>query len=129
MGSCTKAGQALCRDLEEARYEVTLASRRHEVVDPTKRLVAREFESRWNTALERVAHLEDRIARHDAAAALRPKIDRAALIALARDLPTTWNARGTDARTKQRITHILIREVILDRKRFGTDTLRHVKLL
>lgn len=62
-----------------------------------------------------MAHLEDRIARHDAAAALRPKIDRAALIALARDLPTTWNARGTDARTKQRITHILIREVILDR--------------
>jgi DNA invertase Pin-like site-specific DNA recombinase len=107
--------QALCRELEEARYEAMLAARRYEVVDPTKRLVARELEARWNTALERVAHLEDRIARHDAAAALRPKIDRAALIALARDLPTTWNARGTDARTKQRITHILMREVILDR--------------
>src|SRR5439155_9535489 len=25
-----------------------------------------------------------------------------------------WNAPGTDARTKQRITHILIREVVLD---------------
>jgi hypothetical protein len=107
--------QALCRELEEARYEATLSARRYEVVDPTKRLVARELESRWNTALERVAHLEERIARHDAAAALRPKVDRAALIVLARDLPTTWNARGTDARTKQRITHILIREVILDR--------------
>ncbi|HSZ92420.1 MAG TPA: hypothetical protein VK822_23930 [Acetobacteraceae bacterium] len=69
--------QALCRELEEARYEATLSARRYEVVDPTKRLVARELESRWNTALERVAHLEDRIARHDAAAALRPKIDRA----------------------------------------------------
>jgi hypothetical protein len=65
--------------------------------------------------LERVAHLEDRIVRHDAAAALRPKVDRAALIALARDLPATWNAPGTDARTKQRITHLLIREVVLDR--------------
>jgi len=107
--------QALCRELEEARYEATLAARRYEVVAPTKRLVARELETRWNTALERVAHLEDRIAQHDAAAALRPKIDHNALIALARDLPTTWNARGTDARTKQRITHILIREVILDR--------------
>jgi hypothetical protein len=85
------------------------------VVDPTKRLVARELETRWNTALERVAHLEDRIARHDVAAALRPKVDRAALMALARDLPATWNAPGTDARTKQRITHILIREVVLDR--------------
>jgi hypothetical protein len=35
-------------------------------------------------------------------------------MALARDLPSTWNAPGTDARTRQRITHILIREVILD---------------
>ena len=36
-------------------------------------------------------------------------------MALARDLPATWNAPGTDARTKQRITHILIREIVLDR--------------
>jgi len=107
--------QALCRELEEARYEASLAARRYEFVDPAKRLVARELETRWNAALERVAHLEDRIARHDAAAALRPQVDRAALIALARDLPATWNAPGTDPRTKQRITHILIREVILDR--------------
>ena len=65
---------------------------------------------RWSGSLI----LEDRIARHDAAAALRPKVDRDALLALARDLPTAWNAPGTDARTKQRITHILIREVMLD---------------
>jgi DNA invertase Pin-like site-specific DNA recombinase len=106
--------QALCRELEEARYEASLAARRYEMVDPTKRLVTRELETRWNTALERVAHLEDRIARHDVAAALRPKVDRVALMTLARDLPTTWNASGTDARTKQRITHILISEVVLD---------------
>jgi hypothetical protein len=30
-------------------------------------------------------------------------------MALARDLPIARNAPGTDARTKQRITHILIR--------------------
>jgi hypothetical protein len=35
-------------------------------------------------------------------------------MALARDMPTTWNAPGTDSRTKQRITHILIREVVID---------------
>jgi hypothetical protein len=70
--------QALCRELEEARYNASLAARRYEVVDPTKRLVTGELETRWNTALERVADLEDRIARHDVAAALRPKFDRAA---------------------------------------------------
>jgi DNA invertase Pin-like site-specific DNA recombinase len=106
--------QALCRELEEVRYESSLAARRYEAVDPTKRLVARELESRWNTSLERVAHLEERIARHDIAAALRPKIDRAALMALARDLPSAWNAPGTDMRTKQRIAHILIHEVLID---------------
>jgi hypothetical protein len=86
--------QALCRELEEARYEASLAARRYEVVDPTKRLVARELETRWNTALERVAHVEDRIARHDHAAALRPKVDRVALMALARDLPATGMRRA-----------------------------------
>jgi hypothetical protein len=44
-----------------------------------------------------------------------PKVDRAALMALARDLPAAWNTPGMDARTKQRITHILIQEVVLDR--------------
>jgi excisionase family DNA binding protein len=107
--------QALCRELEEARYEASLAARRYELVDPAKRLVARELETRWNATLERVADLEDRIAQHDAAVARSPKVDRAALMALARDLPATWNAPGTDPRTKQRITHILIREVVLDR--------------
>src|SRR5262249_19347151 len=97
------------------RYEASLAARRHELVDPAKRLVARELETRWNATLERVADLEDRIAQHDAAVARSPKVDRAALMALARDLPATWNAPGTDPRTKQRITHILIREVVLDR--------------
>ena len=115
--------QALCQELEEARYEASLAARRYEAVDPMKRLVARELETRWNAALERVAHLEDRVTKHDAAAALRPRIDRAALMALARDLPTTWNAPGTDARTKQRITHILIREVILDRDEATNDAI------
>ena len=115
--------QALCRELEESRYEASMAAKRYELVDPTKRLVARELETRWNTALERVAHLENRIAKHDVAAALRPKIDRAALMALARDLPTAWNAAGTDMRTKQRITHILIREIVLDLDEASNDAL------
>jgi len=105
--------QALSHELEEARYEASLAARRYEVVDPTKRLVARELETRWNVALERVAHLEERLKKHDAAAALRPKVDRVALMSLAHDLPSVWNTPSTDTRTKQRIAHILIREVLI----------------
>jgi hypothetical protein len=106
--------QALNRELEEARYKATLAARRYDLVDPAKRHVVRALEARWNSALERVAHLEQRIARVDADAALRPKIDRAALMRLAHDLPAAWNAASTDMRTKQRLTHLMIQEVVID---------------
>lgn len=106
--------QAMNRELEEARYEASLAERRYNVVDPTKRHVARELESRWNAAMERVFQLEQRIARMDSDAAQRPKIDRAALMQLAHDLPAAWNAPTTDSRTKQRLARILIEEVLID---------------
>jgi DNA invertase Pin-like site-specific DNA recombinase len=106
--------QALDRELEHARYEASLAARRYEAVDPARRLVARELETRWNAALERVAELQSRINELDSGVASRPQIDRAALLALAHDLEAAWNAPGTDTRTKQRLTRILIREVVID---------------
>ncbi|HET9641976.1 MAG TPA: helix-turn-helix domain-containing protein [Burkholderiaceae bacterium] len=105
---------ALQRELEQAQYEASLAARRYEAVDPAKRLVARELERRWNDALEHVSHLEERVAAMETAAASRPSIDRDALMALAQDLPKAWNVPGTDARTKQRLTRILIHEVVID---------------
>ena len=33
---------------------------------------------------------------------------------LAHDLPAAWNAPTTDARTKQRLTHLLVEEVVID---------------
>src|SRR5574337_1313513 len=95
--------QALERELEEARYDASLAARRYEAVDPAKRLVARELEARWNAALERVAELQARIQHLQAGASSRPVIDRAALMALAQDLPAAWNAPSATTRTKQRI--------------------------
>jgi len=106
--------QALLGELEEARYEVTLASRRYEAVDPDKRRVARTLEARWEATLERVAHLEARLADLDAAREARRPVDRAALQNLARDLVTTWNSAGATMRTKQRLTRVLVQEVILD---------------
>jgi DNA invertase Pin-like site-specific DNA recombinase len=106
--------QSILRELEEAKYDATVASRRYEAVDPTKRLVARELEHRWNTCLERVAELEGRLRQLDVEQASRPKIDSVALTTLARNLPTVWNNPSTDPRTKQRITRILIQEVIVD---------------
>jgi len=36
------------------------------------------------------------------------------LLSLAQDLPAVWNAPSTDMRLKQRIVHILIREIVVD---------------
>jgi hypothetical protein len=82
---------ALNKELESARQ----AARRYQLVDSAKRLVARELEGRWNTALERVAEREDRLKDLGAQAEQRPFIDRSALLALAHDLPTAWNAGDT----------------------------------
>jgi hypothetical protein len=92
------------RDLEAAHYEASLAARRHELVDPAKRFVARELEARWNGALERVAEIERRIEDLRATVAARPKIDRAALMRLAQDLPAAWNAPTADTRTRSSAT-------------------------
>ncbi|WP_274866276.1 zinc ribbon domain-containing protein [Sinorhizobium meliloti] len=105
---------AVERDLEGARYEALLASRRYELVDPAKRHVARELEARWNDALERVGVLERKIKELTALSAARPVIDRGRLLQLAQDLPTVWNAPSTDTRTKQRLIHILVQEIICD---------------
>jgi excisionase family DNA binding protein len=105
---------AILRELENAKYEATLAGRRHESVDPAKRLVARELEARWEAALKRVHDVEGRIVELDSARSTKPQVDRQALLALATDLPAVWNDERSDMRTKQRIVRILIQEVIVD---------------
>jgi len=105
---------ALRRQLEEATYEAALAARRHEAVDPDKRLVARELEARWEAALAHVRQLEERIAQLDAGPASAAPVDGSALLSLAHDLDAVWNAPTADAATKQRIVRIVVHEVLLD---------------
>ena len=81
---------------------------------PDKRLVARELEARWETALRRVYEVERRLAEQRERSPQAASIDRERLLALARDLPAVWNAASADMRTKQRIVRILVQEVIVD---------------
>lgn len=105
---------AIERELEEARYEATLAARRYEAVDPTKRLVARELEARWEAALTRAREIEQRLAALDAKPSSPSPVDREALLALAADLPAVWNSPTADGRTKQRLLRTLVHEIIID---------------
>jgi DNA invertase Pin-like site-specific DNA recombinase len=108
----TEERAALERELEAARYDTSLAARRYDLVDPSKRHVVRELEARWNTALERVAQIERRMA--EARSAARPKVDKEALLGLAHNLSAAWNAPTADARTRQRLTRLLVEEVVID---------------
>jgi DNA invertase Pin-like site-specific DNA recombinase len=104
--------ESLNLEVEQARYEARLAVRRYEAVDPENRLVAAELEARWNAALQRVRQLEKTLQELDIEPQAAAVVDRDALLRLAEDLPTVWNAPTTDMRLKQRIVHILIQEIV-----------------
>ena len=106
--------RAVVKELEAAGYEVALAARRYDAVDPDKRLVARTLEARWEAALERERHVRARLTAVEAEAAARPAVDRDRLLALAQDLPVVWNASSADMRQKHRLVRILIQEVVAD---------------
>jgi len=107
--------QALALEMEQAQYEARLAARRYEAVDPDNRLVAAELEARWNMALCRVGEMEGRLRQIEATDHGAARIpDKETLLSLAHNLPSVWNAATTDMRLKQRITRILIQEIIAD---------------
>ena len=83
-------------------------------MDPAQRLVASELEARWNRALERVQEVDEAVTSWRTHYRWPPRPDKEALLALAEDLPAIWNAPETDMRLKQRITRILIEEIVAD---------------
>jgi len=106
--------KALELEVEQTRYQVHLASRRYEAVDPDNRLVAAELEARWNAELRKYTELEAKLQEFDVAMESVPMPDKEVLLSLARDLPALWNAPSTDMRLKQRIVRILVHEIVAD---------------
>ncbi len=106
--------RAVSLELEQARYEAGLASRRYEAVDPENRLVAGELEGRWNAALARVRGLESRLEEARQSPKPTATVDRKALLALAMNLPAVWNSEAADMKLKQRIVRTVIQEIVAD---------------
>ena len=106
-----------CRALElerqQAAYELTLAARRYESVDPDNRLVAAELERRWNAAMSRLRECEEKIASVAEQTSPAPP-SREALLGLARDLEAAWEAPGTSPKTRQRLLRALVDEIVVD---------------
>jgi DNA invertase Pin-like site-specific DNA recombinase len=101
--------------LEQARYEARLAQRQYDTVDPDHRLVAAELERRWNAKLEQVTRLEQAYARAEQEAqwTITPE-ERAAMSALAQDLPAVWHAATTTHQDRKQLLRYAIEAVSLD---------------
>ncbi len=103
---------ALELERQQAEYDVKLARRRYERVDPDNRLVAAELEARWNAAMTRLKECEARLL---AGTASKPAtVDRDTLLLLATDLEAVWTSSSSDMRTRQRLVRALIEEIIVD---------------
>jgi hypothetical protein len=100
--------------VERAGYEVELARRAYDAVDPTNRLVARELERRFEKALEALESIEKEA--EIAIQALEKPLsasEQERLISYGEDLPELWAAPTTRAGDRKRIARCLIRQVVV----------------
>lgn len=96
-------------DLQQARYEASLAERRYAACDPDNRLIAAELEKSWETALQRVQACQARL---EAMHSPDPQAVGPDLAGLADDLKAAWNAPGVSMRARQRLVRTLIADIV-----------------
>ena len=96
-------------DLQQARYEASLAERRYAACDPDNRLIAAELEKSWETALQRVQTCQARL---EAMHSPDPQAVSPDLAGLADDLKAAWSAPGVSMRARQRLVRTLITDII-----------------
>ncbi len=98
-------------ELQQARYEASLAERRYAACDPDNRLIAATLEKSWEAALRRVQDCETRLDATTKAIAATPAPD---LVGLAEDLGAAWKAAGVTMRTRQQLLRTLVNEITAD---------------
>ncbi len=98
-------------ELQQARYDASLAERRYAACDPDNRLIAAQLEKSWETALRRVEVCKARLEAASAAEASAPAPD---FTRLAADLEAAWDAPGVTTRIRQRLLRALVVDIIAD---------------
>ena len=98
-------------ELQQARYEASLAERRYAACDPDNRLIAAQLEKSWEAALRRVQACEARLQAMQMPESTAAPPDFAGL---ADDLNAAWNAPGVTMRARQRLLRALVVDIIAD---------------
>ncbi len=105
--------------LQRAEYEVQLAQKRYEHVDPENRLVASTLEQRWNDALIELEDVQNQIAELQQREHVITSRQREEVLKLARDLPRLWKSKATSAKDKKRILQLLIQDITVEKPERG----------
>ncbi len=106
------------QQLERARYDVTRAEKQYQTVDCENRLVARELERRWETALKELQQLEQQYARfRQSHPCGLTEEQRQAIVSLSENLPGLWQAPTTTSHDRQRIVRLLLERVVVNAPR------------
>jgi DNA invertase Pin-like site-specific DNA recombinase len=100
--------------LERAGYEAQRAERQYQAVEPENRLVVRTLEQRWEESLRTQRALQEDYDRFLLEQA--PQLsaaDKARIQALARDIPTLWQAPQTTNADRKEIVRLLVEWVVV----------------
>lgn len=102
------------QNLKRARYEIDQAERRYRAVDPENRLVAATLEKGWNEALQKERQVQedyDRFLRESPPGLTEQ--ERTTIQALAKDIPSLWDALATTNAERKQILRCLIDRVVV----------------
>lgn len=98
-------------ELQQARYEASLAERRYAACDPDNRLIAAQLEKNWETSLRRVSEYEARLEEIKTPASATPTPD---FTGLAEDLDMAWSSSSVTMRTRQQLVRALINDITVN---------------
>ena len=105
------------QQIQQAQYEVTLARRRYEQVDPDNRLVASELERQWEETLRKLQETQEaaeRFTSHPCESGVSPEW-RQQLLNLSEHLPHLWSSGQLTHEQRKQLLRSLITRVILKR--------------
>jgi hypothetical protein len=101
--------------LERARYAADRARRQYQLAEPENRLVTRQLEAEWESALAEAGRLEADYQRftEEQPVTLTAE-ERAAIRALAADIPRVWHAPTTMQADRKELLRILIEDITVN---------------
>jgi len=115
----SKIKQAQDQQLKRLRYQVDLAQRQYDQVDPDNRLVAAELERRWEAALVALKQAEEAFALEQQSTLTSPSLPeelKAAFTAIGQKLPQIWGQETLlSTPHKKALLRCLIDKVVIHR--------------